>query len=273
MEINKFYNEDCKATMERMVAEGMSCDVILTSPPYNTSRKNTGQKSIDTHSARYDVYFDLGSQEDYLNWCVELFNMFDKVLNKDGVVLWNVSYGNDTQQNTNGVGTMFLSIAKIMQESNFTIADRITWKKGSALPNNVSPNKLTRIVEDVYVFVRKSEFKTFKANKEVSSVRENGQKMYKNYFNFIEARNNDGSNKLNKATFSSDLVRQLLGLYAPKGSLIYDPFMGTGTTAKGALEMGCKFIGSEISTAQVEYSIDRLKNEIVSQPMAIDFGE
>lgn len=255
----KFFNEDCKDTMNKMVQWNRKVDVILTSPPYNTSRKNNGERSMENREARYDVYFDLGTQDDYCNWCVDLFNRFDKILVENGVVLWNVSYGNDCTVNTNSLGTMWLSIADIIRNTNFTVADRIIWKKSSAMPNNVSPNKLTRIVEDVFVFCRKDEIKTFNMNKEVSSIGKNGQTFYKNYFNFIEAKNNDGACKLNKATYSSDLCKQLLNMYAKEGNTVYDCFMGSGTTAIACEELGMNCFGSEISKAQVEYSRNRLE--------------
>ena len=137
-----------------------------------------------------------------------------------------------------------------------------TWKKKSALPNNVSTNKLTRITEFVFVICRKEEYKTFRANKKVTKIGSNGQKYYENVFNYIEAPNNDGPCKLNKATYSSDLCLQLLSIYATNDSKVYDPFMGTGTTAiacdmfNEGTEMVCT--GSELSEAQVEFSKKRL---------------
>lgn len=254
----KFFNEDCMETMNKLIKYNHKVDVILTSPPYNTSRKNNGERSMENREARYDVYFDLGSQEDYCNWCVDLFNKFDEILSENGVILWNVSYGNDCTVNTNSIGAMWLSIADIIRNTNFQVADRIIWKKSSAMPNNVSSNKLTRIVEDVFVFCRKNEIKTFNANKEISKVGKNGQTFYKNYFNFIEAKNNDGSCNLNKATYSTDLCKQLLSLYAKENCTVYDPFNGTGTTGIACYELGMNYFGSEISEAQVEYSYDRL---------------
>ena len=118
--------------------------------------------------------------------------------------------------------------------------------------------KLTRIVEHVFVFCREDEFKTFKANKKVTSVRKTGQKMYENVYNFIEAKNNDGSCKLNKATYSTDLMTQLMDIYVQPNSLVYDPFMGTGTTANACILKGMNYLGSEISQAQVDYANDRL---------------
>lgn len=255
----KFFNMKCEDLMDTMIKWNEKVDIILTSPPYNTSRKNNGERSMKNLEARYDVYFDLGGQSEYIDWVTNLFKEFDKILNENGVILWNVSYGNDNTVNTNSVGTMWLSIADIIKNTPFMVADRIIWKKSNALPNNVSPNKLTRICEDVFVFCRKSETKTFNMNKEVSSVGKNGQTFYKNYYNFIEAKNNDGTCKLNKATYSSDLCLQLLNLYANNNSKVFDPFMGSGTTAIACEMLGLTCYGSEISEAQVEYSKERLR--------------
>ena len=164
-----------------------------------------------------------------------------------------MSYG------TENVDLMYKTIFNIIDKTSFTVVDTISWKKKNALPNSVSPNRLTRICEFVFVIVRKDEIKTFNGNKEISSVRPNGQKMYKNYLNFIEARNNDGSCHLNKATFSSELVMKLIDIYFKENALIYDPFMGSGTTAVGCLLKNCYFIGSEISKRQVDFANNRLK--------------
>ena len=255
----KIYNEDCIDTMNRMSIFDTKADIILTSPPYNTGRPSISEKARDNNEARYDMYFDTLTQNDYCDWCVDIFNHIDEILNKDGVILWNVSYGSDGTVNTAGIGLMWLSIADIIRRTPFTTADRIIWKKKSALPNNVSKNKLTRIVEDVFVFCRKDEYKTFNCNKTVAGVSKKGQTIYNNYFNFIEAKNNDGSCKLNKATYSSDLCKQLLSLYANEDSVVYDPFIGTGTTAVACKELGLTCYGSELSKDQVDYALERLK--------------
>lgn len=108
------------------------------------------------------------------------------------------------------------------------------------------------------MFVRKSELKTFNTNKRVKSVSSRGQSYYENVFNLIEARNNDGSNNLNKATFSSELVLKLLDIYYTNG-IVYDPFMGTGSTGVACEMLGIKWLGSEISTAQCNYARNRIE--------------
>lgn len=95
MKVNKIWNEDCFKTMERISDEGKTVQLILTSPPYNTSRPSTSSKGRDNHEARYDLYLDGMSDKEYMDWTVELFNKYDNILRKDGVVLYNMSYSTD----------------------------------------------------------------------------------------------------------------------------------------------------------------------------------
>lgn len=249
------YNEDCFITMANMAKNNIKVNAILTSPPYNTARPVKTQKAMDTYNNRYDIYIDAKTTEEYADWTLKLFESYDKVLKPNGIVLYNISYGSERPDD------MWNAVAKLILESNFMIAEQIIWKKKSALPNNVSPNKLTRICEPVFVFCRKNEYKTYAANKKVKSIRKDtGQKYYENIFNFIEAANNDGPNKLNKATFSTDLCKQLLSIYSKEADTVYDSFMGTGTTAVACKEMNINCIGSELSEAQYNYSLERLNN-------------
>lgn len=258
MSVIKFLHGDCIDWMDKLANRNAKVDVILTSPPYNTSRPSS-ERSMNNYEGRYKVYDDLKTGEEYCDWCIDIFNHFDTVLKSNGVVLWNVSYGTDATVNTEGIGLMWNSISDIIRNTNFTVADKIVWKKKSALPNNVSPNKLTRICEEVFVFCRKDEYKTFHANKDVSSVGKNGQKFYKVLYNFVEAPNNDGATKLNKATYSSDLCVQLLNMYAPKQAIVFDPFGGTGTTGIACEMLNLNCICTEIDAEQVEYSKQRLE--------------
>lgn len=258
MKPNTIYNEDCFETMQR--APAGACDLILTSPFYNTNKNNAKAipLTLQNHAGgfpflRYDVHADSMSDDEYNDFTVKLFIEFDKILSKNGVVLYNISYGNN-----NRVG-MFKAVNAVIERTNFTIADVITWKKSSAMPNNCSKNKLTRITEFVFVFCRCDEVETFHCNKKVTSIRKTGQKSYNSIPNFIEAKNNDGSCPYNKATFSTDLCKQLLTIYAPKNAIVYDPFMGTGTTAAACKAMGLKYIGSEISKKQCEWATARLE--------------
>lgn len=255
----KIFNEDCLITMKEHI-ESNSIDIVLTSPPYNNSRTSHTEYSMKTANCRYLEYDDNKTNEEYCKWTCDIFNLYDKILKKDGVVLYNISYGSENPT------VMFECIADICKNTNFMIADTIVWKKKSAFPNNVSPNKLTRICEFVFVFCRKDEFFTYKANKKVRSYSRFDQPFYEPIYNMVVADNNDGANELNKATFSTELVEKLLEMYAvDKDITVYDSFMGTGTTAVACKYLGYNCFGSELSKDQWEYAnnrIDKLDNKI-----------
>lgn len=261
IENNKIYNEDCRDTMSRMKEKQV--DIVLSSPFYNTNDKSGGKRTLSNCKVkenqypyvRYDVFADCMTDEQYENFTLALFREFNRILSDNGVVLWQISYG------SKGADALLRLISAITAETDFSCADIISWKKSTCMPNSCSPNKASRIAEFVFVFCRKKEFYTFNSNKSVVSERKNGQKQYSCFYNFVEARNNDGSCSLNKATYSSELCEKLLGFYAKEGQTVYDPFMGTGTTAVACKRMKLNFIGSEISPKQVQYSLERLSKE------------
>ena len=254
------YNEDCFDTMAKMPDNNI--DVILTSPFYNTNLRAGKSLTIMTSKhkcydyIRYDKFVDNMTNEEYYDFTVRLFNEFDRILTDGGSVLYNISYG---AENTN---CMIETINAVTTRSNFSIADIIGWKKNTALPNNTSSNKLTRIFEFVFVLCRKDELNTFHMNKKITSISKTGQKYYQNISNYVEARNNDGSCPYNKATYSSELCEKLLKLYCPDNGWVYDPFMGSGTTAVACKHLNLNCIGSEISEKQVEWANNRLQHEI-----------
>lgn len=262
IELNKIYCEDCKDTMSRM-RKGV-VDVILTSPPYNTSRKGSSLTDADSN-IRYDIFDDRRPNEEYMQWTNDIFKFFDIILKDNGCVLYNLSYSSEN------ISLMWLTVASIMQNTPFTVADCIVWKKNSAVPNSESINKLTRICEFVFVFCRKTELSTFNCYKEKGIQRPNGQQHYKNYFNFIEAPNNDENCPIHKATFSTALCMKLLNLYSKKHDVVYDPFMGTGTTAVAAAKMRRNYIGSELSENYCEWAENRIKRETAQ--LTFDFYE
>lgn len=241
--INQLFNENNVETMAKM--PNSFINGIITSPPYNITTK------------RRDVYYNNGysdsdnlTQDEYLEVRTNEFKEFSRIIKEDGVICYNISYHNE-----NPVLPTLL-ISKIHNETDLTIADIITWKKSTSIPFQTSPTKLSRITELVYVIVKKDKLHSFITNKEVSKINEKtGQKFYKNYTNLIEAKNNDGIKCKLKASFSEDFVEKLLNIYFPIDSIIYDPFMGIGTTARSCLKNNRKYIGSELDKEHYEISL------------------
>lgn len=61
------------------------------------------------------------------------------------------------------------------------------------------------------------------------------------------------------ATYNESLISKPILAGCPKGGIIYDPFMGTGTTAESALRLGRKYIGSEMSEEYCRIAEKRLE--------------
>jgi site-specific DNA-methyltransferase (adenine-specific) len=242
------YNIDCIDFMKDYESK---VNLVLTSPPYNMTKRPGG----DADSGKYDEYNDWKEHDEYLEWSADIFNNIDNILVENGVLLYNFSYSIENPS------MPYQLVSYLVANTNFCIADTIIWKKKSSMPYPASPNRLQRICEFVFVFVRKNEVNSFTTNKEVSKTSKTGQKYYVPIPNFIDAKNNDGATKeMNQATFSTDLVKQLLSTYAKAEDdfMVFDPFMGTGTTAKGCIEYGCSYVGTEISKKQCEYANERL---------------
>lgn len=247
LELNKIYNDNCINILNKM--NDKSINGIITSPPYNitTKRKdgyyNNGYSDIDNLT-----------EEDYLEIRTNEFKQFERVLMDDGVICYNISY------HTLNPILPTLLVSKIHNETGLTIADIISWKKSTSVPFQSSATNLSRLTELIYIFVKKDSMKTFKTNKEVSKINERtGQKFYRKYVNYIEAKNNDGYMCKLKASFSQDLVNQLINIYYPENSIIYDPFTGIGTTALSCINNNCQYIGSELDKEIYDIANERIK--------------
>lgn len=252
MEKNIIYNEDCFKTMDMLIANDERVDCILTSPPYNMTKRKGGY--ADT--GRYDVYEDWKTEEEYINWTVNLFNKFDQVLNEDRVVLYNFSYSIENP------ALPYKLVSNIVEKTKFTLIDTIIWKKKNGLPFPANSKRLCRIWEYVFVFVRKEDIDTYTNNRRVSSISEKtGQKYYEAIYNYVDAANNDGKCPFNQATYSSELCLKLMDIYCLDNYVVYDPFMGSGTTGVACRMRSDKmsYIGSEISDKQCKFAKERIE--------------
>ena len=61
------------------------------------------------------------------------------------------------------------------------------------------------------------------------------------------------------AIFPEKLAADQINTWSNEGDLIYDPFMGSGTTAKMAILNNRNYIGSEISKEYCEIAEQRIK--------------
>ena len=189
---NEIYCGDTVKTMKKIGDN--TINLILTSPPYLASIRKDNHK----YPGATDQIKDNQSIKDYLAWMMEIFIQYERILKKDGVLAFNFSY------TTFNPSLPYDLINEVFKHTGFRIYETIAWKKKSAMPVSGHPNRITRIVEMVYIFAKTPNFT---ANKSVSSISKTGQKYFNNYYNFLEAKNNDGKVDGHDATFSTEFAK------------------------------------------------------------------
>ena len=73
----------------------------------------------------------------------------------------------------------------------------------------------------------------------------------------------DGESYGHPGTTAEGVMVRLVGLLAPAGATVVDPFLGTGTTLRAAKQLGRKAIGIEIEERYCEIAAKRLAQEVL----------
>lgn len=140
-------------------------------------------------------------------------------------------------------------IFKMIGEFSDYLKDIIIWDKGNAQPA-MQKQVLNRRTELILVF---------ETDYPIS-------RQYR-YANFERGTLNDiweikrgkKKNKDHGAVFPEELVKKILENFTQKNQIIYDPFMGTGTTAVVSKKLKRRFVGSEIGKEYYDFALMRLK--------------
>ena len=268
MEINKIYNENCIETMAKMPDNFI--DLTVTSPPYDDVRLYKGF-TLPLEDIAKELY---------------------RVTKDGGVVVWVV---NDKTKNYCESLTSFKTAILFVENAGFNLHDTMIYKRQAAFPDVV---RYYQEFEYMFVF-SKGKPKTInllRQNKSESTIKRNNSGLHnsrnerqqngeikKGNIKSVERVNNSklddtrvksniweiatGSQKSTKdkiafqhpAIFPEQLANDHIISWSNENDLIYDPFMGSGTTAKMALLNNRKFIGSEISEEYCKIAETRIK--------------
>jgi site-specific DNA-methyltransferase (adenine-specific) len=72
---------------------------------------------------------------------------------------------------------------------------------------------------------------------------------------------NEMSKNIHPTVKPTELMKYLIRLVTPKGGVVLDPFMGSGSTGKAAVREGMEFIGIEREEEYYEIAKQRIENE------------
>lgn len=247
MEVNKNYNENCLDTMAKMPDNFV--DLTVTSPPYDNLRNYNGYL-FDFESIAKELY---------------------RVTKQGGVVVWNV---NDSTKDGSESCTSYRQVL-FFKGLGFNVETMIWEKTGSGcLGSNLfygqnfefmfvltkGKPKTTNLICD-----RENKVKsgTVKVN---SSLDQSGKgttrvverKPFGKRNNIWRFDTQKGSD--HPAPFPEQLANDHIISWSNEGALVYDPFMGSGTTAKMSILNNRNWIGSEISGEYCKIIESRIEN-------------
>lgn len=269
MEINKIYCESNLETMAKMPDNFI--DLTVTSPPYDGLRN-------------YNVYlfpFEEIAKELY------------RVTKDGGIVVWVV--GDETKDFCETL-TSFKQAIFFVDNCGFKLLDTMIYGKKSYAPAYPTMMRYAQTFEYMFI-LSKGKPKTFnplqipktissiqrdKTSKQVGFRQQNGEIKTKRLSNnnIEKSASNlwifdtgfgkttiDETAYNHPAIFPEILAQDHIYSWSNEGDIVYDPFMGSGTTAKMSHLQKRKWIGSEMSQEYVDLANKRLKPYLTQQTL------
>lgn len=256
MEINCIHTENCIATLEKMPDNFL--DMTLTSPPYDDLRAYNG--------------YEFPMQA--------IAKLLFKKTKLGGVVVWVIG-----DRTVNGSETLssFTQAIEFVEVAGFNLHDTMLYVKNNPIPSDCG-KRYRQAFEYIFCF-SKGQPKTFNpiteptksAGKKIKAFRitEHGrgnlpdedigretklERKASNVFTY-NVGTSSATDRIafkHPAIFPEKLAEDQISTWTNEGDLVYDCFMGSGTTAKVCCDLLRNWIGSEISPEYVDIANERL---------------
>jgi len=255
----KLYNDDCLVRMDKLIAKGVKVDAIITSPPYDDIKNYNGT----------------------LLWDIEVFeksaDKLYKMLNDGGVIIWVV--GDKTKNGSesltsfkhalyfNSLG-LNLHDTMIYRKLNYTPLTHRRYEQefeymfcfSKGKPKTFNPIKIPCKYAGTETWGKPSYYKT--DDDELTNIPKkvvSDTKIKGNIFEYGVGSLHTGKIK-HPAVFPLDLARDMVQSWSNEGDIIFDPFMGSGTTGVACKNLNRKFIGIELDEGYFKIAKDRIKH-------------
>lgn len=248
------YNANCLDWMNQQ-ADGI-LDLTVTSPPYDNIRNYKG----------YSFDFEPIARELY------------RITKEGGTVIWNVA---DATVEGSETGTSMRQALYFMQ-CGFRLHDTMIYLKKNPMPASVNSKRYHQAWEYIFVFTKgtpaafnpimvKAKFGHLDANMkhrgkegslEYKKVKRNEFTKVRNVFEYSVGGGHSTKDKIahgHPAIMPEQLARDMIATWSDPGMVVYDPFMGSGTTLKMAAITQRRAIGTEMSQEYCELARARIE--------------
>ena len=225
-----------------------SVDLIITSPPYN----------VDIH---YNSHSDDLSYEDYLEFTQKWIKKCFDFAKKEGRFLLNIPL----DKNKGGQKSVGADITKIAKDIGWKYHSTIIWNEGNISRRtawgsfmSASAPYVIAPVELILVLYKESWKKTGGSRKNDITKQE-----FMDWTNGIWSFN--GQNKKgaggHPAPFPIELPKRCIKLFSFIDDIVFDPFLGSGSTLIASSLYNRKGIGVDIDKQYCDIAINRLQQE------------
>ena len=261
MELSRIYHEHCLDTMKRMPENFI--DLTITSPPYDDLRDYNG------------YHFPVE----------EIAAMLFEKTKPGGVVIWVVG---DRTLNGSETLTSFRH-AITFETAGFRVHDTMIYAKNNPIPSDCG-KRYRQCFEYMFAFSKgqpatfnpitqpikqEKAFKSFRITKSGRNDLNHDhvaprERKVNNIF-FYNVGTSSSKDKIafeHPAIFPEQLVSDQISTWTNEGDLVYDCFMGSGTTAKVAHLLNRRWLGSEISDEYVRIAEERLRSHLDKSDIA-----
>jgi len=236
-------------TSEDMSSLQESPQSVITSPPYWDLKDYGHDDQIGVSDESYERYLD--RLDAVWSECYD-------VLEESGT-MWVVV---DTVMDRGDLRLLPYHIAQRAEAIGFTLQDMVVWHKPTAIAGMTARNTVNK--KEYVVYLSKSEDHKFN---ELGSD-ENGVedpaieegKPLGDLWRFPVKRGSVGKQVLHKASYPVSLSNRMVQLSTDRGEIVLDPFLGSGTTAYSALDLGRQCVGYEINRDFESVIEDRLSD-------------
>ncbi|GAB4437722.1 MAG: hypothetical protein Fur0044_34580 [Anaerolineae bacterium] len=262
--INQIIQGDCEEVLKQFPDD--SIDLIFTSPPYADQRKST--------------YGGI-KPDDYVDWFLPKAEQFLRVLKPTGTFILNIK-----ERVVNGERhTYVIELILKMRKQGWLWTEEFMWHKKNSYPGKW-PNRFRDSWERLLQFNKHKKFNMYQdavmvpvgdwaqdrlANlSETDKIRDEsrvGSGFGKNISNWLGRDmvypNNvihmatECGNRNHSAAFPVELPSWFIKLFTQRGDIVLDPFIGSGTTAVAAIELGRNYVGIDISDEYYYLSHER----------------
>ena len=253
--------------MNELESNSIEVDMIITSPPYNIG------KSYGTY------YNDNKPRSDYLNFIDQVAEKFRKILKDDGSLFLNVGNILSDQWIASDVANKL--------RKYFVLQNTIIWNKSISLkksdiskdysdtdanqvisigqyqPAGISKKYLNNCFEYIFHFTKSGNVKLDKKANDYAvpyqdksnerryskdGKRDRGNSWFIPY-KTIQSK----EERPHPAIFPITLPYFCIKLHGyDQNTIVYDPFMGSGTTALACIDLGVNYLGTEINNEYIQ---------------------